>query len=316
MKIIFLPLFVVIYVFAMVVMLPASSAQAQATPTATATETPLIPYYGHEFNQKKSQLKDEELKSKLKEILKSGHISTSVQIEDQIVPSCDATANVAANATTPVIPNCKVQSSLGYDGARVYLFGTFYLIPLGGTAYGVHEMYCDRVYTPADFKNGVGAPGPGIIPEGTVINTEHTWPQSRFTGQYSKDLQKGDLHHLFPTDSKMNALRGSSIFGEVIKPSDKTNCTASKYGQGEGTTRDVFEPPQHHKGHVARALFYFSIRYDLPISAEEEVVLKKWNRENPPDDQEILRNSAIQEKQGNRNPFIDYPELADQIQDF
>jgi len=289
MKIVFLPLFVVPMFFV------SQALWAQSAGT--------IPYYGYEFNQNKSQLKNDELKLKIREILKSGHVATSVQSEDQIVPSCDT------------LPNCKTQSSLGYDGARLYLFGTFYLIPMGAT-YGVQEMYCDRIYTSADFKNGIGAPGPGIIPLGTVINTEHTWPQSRFTGKYSKDLQKGDLHHLFPTDSRMNALRGSSIFGEVVKPSNKTNCTASKYGQGEGTMRDVFEPPQHHKGRVARALFYFSIRYELPISQEEEVMLKKWNRQNPPDDQEILRNSVIQDKQGNRNPFIDYHELADQIQDF
>ena len=270
---------------------------------SVAQASEVIAYYGHDFNQSKAQLKNDELKNKLKEILKSGHVIASPQAEDQLVKSCDS------------IQNCTMQTSLGYEGARIYLFGEFYLVK-AAEGYGVQEMYCDRIYTAADFKNGLGAPAPGTIPEGTVINTEHTWPQSRFTGKYSADLQKADLHHLFPTDSQMNSLRGSSIFGEVIKPSNKTKCTASKYGQGDGTTQNVFEPPQHHKGHVARALMYFSIRYDLAISPAEEVMLKKWNRQNPPDQQEILRNNMIQQKQGNRNPFIDYPELADQILDF
>jgi deoxyribonuclease-1 len=266
-----------------------------------------VPYYGHEFNQSKNQLKNEELKTKLREVLTSGHVSpvnpSEVQIDDQIVKSCDS------------IKNCKEQTSLGYDRARQYLFGTFYLVS-ANQGYGVKEMYCDRIYTAEDFKNGIGAPAPGIVPEGTVINTEHTWPQSRFTGKYPKDIQKADMHHLFPTDSQMNSLRGNTIFGEVTKDSNKTKCNASKYGPGLGASRDVFEPPQTHKGRVARALFYFSVRYELPISAAEEVVLKRWNHESPVDQQEILRNNEIFKLQGNRNPFIDYPELADQIQDF
>ncbi len=263
----------------------------------------LVPYYGHEFNQIKSQLKNDELKSKLKEILKSGHISTSQQNEDHIVASCNSASN------------CTMQSSLGYDRARTFIFGKFYLTQVNGE-YGVQEMYCDRIYTAADFKNGIGGPGPGIIPEGTVINLEHTWPQSKFSGKYSKDLQKSDLHHMFPTNSQMNSLRGNTIFGEVVNDTHKTVCSASKYGKGEGTNLSVFEPPQHHKGHVARALFYFAIRYDMVITPAEEIILKKWNHENPVDAQEINRNIEIQKLQGNRNPFIDYPELADQIQDF
>ncbi len=275
--------------------------------TSIATASNSVPYYGHEFNQSKSQLKNDALKLKLREVLTSGHVSpiTSSEsiVEDQIVESCDS------------LKNCKEQTSLGYDRARQFLFGTFYLVS-EGSSYGVKEMYCDRIYTQADFKNGIGGPAPGLVPEGTVINTEHTWPQSRFTGKHPKDLQKADLHHLFPTDSQMNSLRGNTIFGEVIKDSNKTKCNASKYGPGEGASRDVFEPPQAHKGHVARALFYFSVRYELPISPAEEVMLKKWNRESPVDQQEILRNNEIYKLQGNRNPFIDYPELADQIQDF
>ncbi len=262
-----------------------------------------IPYYGQEFNRIKNQLKNDELKNKLSEVLKSGHVhDVNSQSDDQILKTCDS------------VKNCTMQTTLGYDHAREFLFGKFYLVQLD-QGFGVQEMYCDRVYIPADFKNNIGLPAPGIVPEGTVINTEHTWPQSRFTGKYSKDLQKADLHHLFPTDSQMNSLRGSSIFGEVVKDTHKTKCNASKYGQGLGTTHDVFEPPQQHKGRVARALFYFSIRYDIAISEAEEVILKKWNHESPVDDQEIQRNNVIQTLQGNRNPFIAYPELADQIQD-
>jgi hypothetical protein len=38
-----------------------------------------------------------------------------------------------------------------------------------------------------------------------------------------------------------------------------------------------------------------------------------WNQADPSDDFEMNRNNVIYEWQINRNPFIDYPELADYI---
>ena len=259
-------------------------------------------YYGADFeNSIVRRAHDGELKQALLKILKSGHVHSATG-PDQIVTTCEGQSQ------------CTTQTSIGYEGARHFLFGSFYLVKNAG-GYGIQEMYCDRIYQGADFKKGA-LPGPGIIPDNTIINVEHTWPQSRFTGKYPADLQKADLHHLFPTDSKMNALRGSNSFGEVIHDSQKETCNASKAGSGTDGGRPVFEPPQHHKGHVARALFYFSVRYEIAISPNEEAILQKWNKDYPVDDIEKARNEAIFKVQGNRNPFIDYPELAANISDF
>ena len=55
------------------------------------------------------------------------------------------------------------------------------------------------------------------------MNTEHTWPQSKgATG-----AAKSDLHHLFPTDSKANSIRGNHPFGIVtgaVSWSDPRRC--------------------------------------------------------------------------------------------
>ena len=48
----------------------------------------------------------------------------------------------------------------------------------------------------------------------------------------------------------------------------------------------------------------------------EEVFLKQWHRDDPVDQDEIRRNEKIYQIQGNRNPFIDDPELVDQIDNF
>lgn len=159
-------------------------------------------------------------------------------------------------------------------------------------------------------------PGPNRILDNRVINAEHTWPQSRFAGGFSKEMQKADLHHLFPADSEMNSTRSSFPFGEVVKDSQELKCREARIGSVSESQGIFFEPPDSHKGNVARALFYFSVRYKVTIDPIQEKYLRLWNYEDLPDEEEISRNEEIFRLQGNRNPFIDHPELADLILDF
>ena len=114
----------------------------------------------------------------------------------------------------------------------------------------------------------------------------------------------------------MNSIRGNFKFGEVDIPKVALKCPISKLGQVSHASGEFFEPPSRHKGNVARALLYFSVRYKIHIDPVEEKFLKKWNVEDPVDAFEKQRNDRIQQIQGNRNPFVDHPELADAISDF
>ncbi|QDK46225.1 nuclease [Bdellovibrio sp. ZAP7] len=263
-----------------------------------------IPYYGVEFYQDLASGKtDADLIYRIKSVLRSYHIPQDSDY-DMIVSDCQAAKG------------CYAHTKIGYNGARVWLMGKFYLAyDQNSHTYSVKDFYCDNYKTRADFRSR-GAPAPGSIPDNTVVNVEHTWPQSLFSRRFDKDTQKSDLHHLFPTDSQLNSIRGNQWFGEVKSDTQTLKCTASRFGIGDGDRDEIFEPPQSHKGHVARALFYFSLRYDLPIPPDEEAILRKWNRENPPDDEELDRNNKIFEAQFNRNPFVDYPTLVDSISDF
>jgi deoxyribonuclease-1 len=189
-----------------------------------------------------------------------------------------------------------------YREAREYLMQEIHLDKDRG-GYYIEDVYCHKT-----IRSKVG---PNRMPNHTVINVEHTWPQSRFNRNFPKHIQKSDLHHLYPTDSRANGTRGNSRFTEVSSGSPATHdCDDSYVG------RRGFEPPEDHKGNVARALFYFSIRYDIEISAEEEAILRKWNNIDPPDAAEKRRNDIIAKIQGNRNPFIDDAEYADIITNF
>ena len=63
-------------------------------------------------------------------------------------------------------------------------------------------------------------------------------------------------------------------------------------------------------------MFYFSVRYGKRIDSEQEHFLREWAALDLVDGAEVNRNSAIESYQGNRNPFVDIPELFYLIEDF
>ena len=147
-------------------------------------------------------------------------------------------------------------------------------------------------------------------PSGTLMNTEHTWPQSR-GAKYLPE--KSDLHHLFPSVPGANTRRSNNYFGVVTSVDWEEG--GSELGFDESGEKR-FEPRAAHRGNVARALFYFAAVYDKPIEPYEEVVLRQWHLDDPVDARERERNQAIANIQLTRNPFIDYPELVSRVSDF
>jgi deoxyribonuclease I len=258
------------------------------------------PYYGHAFLDayRGGKLRGPALRAKLHELLKYVHVKGADGF-DEIKGQCTG--------------KCYQHVMVGYDDAREILFGELYLTKKNGS-YAIPDLYCERLLGSEDFDGGVL--GPGKIPDHRILNVEHTWPQSQFSRRYVNEMQKSDLHHLFPTDSEMNSRRSSYAFGEVDEEDGRPlKCTNSKLGESKGGDT-VFQPPLSHQGNVARAMFYFAVRYEMDIPAEEEATLRKWHKADPADAAEKARNDLIFGHQGNRNPFVDFPDLADQIGDF
>ncbi len=165
----------------------------------------------------------------------------------------------------------------------------------------VQDVYAGRSIATQGIPDARGPQG---------MNTEHTRPKSAGV----RDIAAlSDLHHLYPADTLANAKRSSYPFGEVERVIWQKG--ESKLGYDKNG-REVFEPPEAHKGNVARSEFYVSTIYDLKIPDQEESVLKSWNKLDPVDAAEIERNAEISSYQENRNPFVDAPELADRIDDF
>jgi hypothetical protein len=153
--------------------------------------------------------------------------------------------------------------------------------------------------------------GDGVVD--SFINAEHIWPQGYFD---SKLPMVADLHHLAPTFVTPNGRRGNLKFAKVASFVYRTSA-GSKLG------KEGFEPADAVKGNVARAVMYFIVRYhDKNIRqgmdynsfwVKNVPMLMEWNRQDPPDAAERRRNDLVEDFQGNRNPFIDNPELAERI---
>jgi len=166
-------------------------------------------------------------------------------------------------------------------------------------------------------------------------NREHIWSKSRGDFEIKEGttsvLDMGahtDMHHLVAAERNMNSLKNNRHF-EDCNDGDDTNVVDRGYGNF--TCNDwEFEPRDEVKGDVARMIFYMAIRYEgelgdmvdlrvindpnsdksskLPTYGDLDDLLR-WAIEDPVSEKEIERNQVIYGYQGNRNPFIDMPEL-------
>ncbi|RZJ70705.1 endonuclease [Flavobacterium sp.] len=155
-------------------------------------------------------------------------------------------------------------------------------------------------------------------------NREHIFPQSRggFSDGTSSqadginvwlptgpgDILAGhaDGHHIRAEDGPENSSRNNRDYGSDY------NGPAGNQGSW--------------KGDVARALFYMAVRYNglnLVVGNPDDttgnqvmgdlISLLAWNHSDPADDFEMHHNNVIYNWQLNRNPFVDYPDLADYV---
>jgi endonuclease I/V8-like Glu-specific endopeptidase len=143
-------------------------------------------------------------------------------------------------------------------------------------------------------------------------NCEHVVPQSWFG---KAEPMRGDLHHLFACEVTCNSFRGNYPYFDFDQFQERDSIRA-ECGK---LSSDRFEP-RRGKGAVARATLYFLLRYPGKISKtrseytqERLETLIEWHMTYPPNDYEKHRNAAIFERQGNRNPLIDFPEWAECI---
>lgn len=152
---------------------------------------------------------------------------------------------------------------------------------------------------------------------GSGWNREHVWPKS--LGGFETSGAGADLHHIRPSENRTNSNRGNLKYGEV---SGGKTTTGNLSGIAGGTySSGYFEPLDNVKGDVARICLYVYVRWGAEYSKCSSItnvfqsvdVLLEWCALDPVDTWEMGRNEVVESIQGNRNVFIDYPELAWQL---
>ncbi|MBO5323255.1 MAG: endonuclease, partial [Oscillospiraceae bacterium] len=146
-------------------------------------------------------------------------------------------------------------------------------------------------------------------------NREHVWPKS--LGGDTTTGGGADLHHIRPSDAVVNSTRSNQKYGNanggtaVYGRTPASGCLGGYYSNG------YFEPLDNVKGDVARICLYVYVRWGPNWGAESITdvfqsvdVLLEWMELDPVDTWEMGRNEVVQDIQGNRNVFIDYPEYA------
>ncbi len=166
---------------------------------------------------------------------------------------------------------------------------------------------------------------------GTYMNREHCFPKSWWGGGTSTPAYV-DLFHLYPSEAKANQAKNNYPLGEVVTSTFDNGVVKVGYattGQGGGAQK-VFEPNEEYIGDFARTYFYvvtcyqnltWDSKYMFMLEQNDYPTLKpwaidlllKWHRADPVSQKEVNRNEAVYGFQGNRNPFIDHPELVEYI---
>lgn len=150
---------------------------------------------------------------------------------------------------------------------------------------------------------------------------EHVFPRSKGNPNLGFEGPGSDAHHLRAIDYERNSLRSNFKFSNNTPLSDSYSKVIT---QG---TQSFFFPGDEWKGDVARMIMYMYVRYEtqcLPVNVaagstsysplgDMPNILLQWNAEDPVSTFEINRNEIIYSVQGNRNPFIDNPFLANKI---
>lgn len=231
-------------------------------------------------------------------------------------------------------------SSLGYSG----LWTAYKTTDLRDNG-KIWDMYSDCSWTAGSDQCG------SYSNECDCYNREHSIPKSWFGG--SESGPGCDIFQVVPTDGYVNNRRSNYAFGEVSSASytydgaklgsaknitiTGGNTIAGNTGTSISCSGTVFEPRDEYKGDFARGYFgtmikwangdysafttgdgskIFSSNYStgaFGLTKYGVALLMKWHRQDPVSQKEIDRNNGIQQTQGNRNPFIDYPYLAEYI---
>lgn len=161
---------------------------------------------------------------------------------------------------------------------------------------------------------------------GAGMNIEHSFPKSWWGG--AKNQAYEDLYNLMPCESKINSKKSNYPMGIVVSGDIGNGWT--KVGKGTDG-KWYWEPADPWKGDFARGYMYMATAYQdynwsgnqapqilqqgaYPTLKEWAYKLYiQWAKADKPNALEIKRNNEVAKIQGNRNPYVDFPNLMEYV---
>ena len=208
----------------------------------------------------------------------------------------------------------------------------------GGSGYSYNNLRSQYINVDRDLNNSSniigyydGSSFSGTWDSGTTWNREHTWPQSKFKGTNNSgtSIPIGyDMQSVRPASTSVNSSRSNTAYGEgssYYDPNEISINNSNYKSSNNGTYRGdcarviLYDYVVYGKwGSCSNSLYKSSCTVDLLTQIgtnsnsvfESLAILLKWHMQDPPSLTEMVRNDGGQDYQGNRNVFIDYPELA------
>lgn len=182
----------------------------------------------------------------------------------------------------------------------------------------------------ADWLGPSGSvrPATGTAPAGFCLSkaVPDAWWSDTYPGLRPAD----DLHNAFPANTAADAARSTYIPGLVTEVSFDNGYMRAGHGMLGSRVTDMWQPPAQYCGDIARIIMYAAVVYPSALwrdrgwyvlddgqwpglTAYGRELLLQWHRTDPVDDSERHRDAAIAASQGNHNPFVAHPDLAEYL---
>lgn len=111
---------------------------------------------------------------------------------------------------------------------------------------------------------------------------------------------EADMHNLVPAIGQVNGDRSNFRYGAYIPK-------VGQYGQCrfevDFKAKRAY-PREDIRGDIARVYFYMSDKYNINLSQSERKMMEAWDKQDPIDEWERIKNKRVEILQGNVNRFI------------
>ncbi len=167
------------------------------------------------------------------------------------------------------------------------------------------------------------------FPEGMTadaIVSHSWWGETPVFG----DTLRYDIINIIPCNTDVPIFKLDYPLGMVTDEIYNNGVWKSGFGEIAGVKVNVYEPAIDYRGDFARVVMYMATIYAIDwwyglgvnffsdslyptLNGYSKRLLLQWHREDHVSEIEMRRNDAVEKIQGNRNPFVDYPDLVEYV---